>query len=345
MNRSNAHRRGVTFRDVIVLMLMLSLLSGGFLFAQQQANEAANRVKCAMNLKAIGMAMMYYAGNNRGAYPRARFNVQSAKPVSFTSFKPADPNPFAATGPGPNDVTAAMYLLITRIELQPATFICPTSNATPINLRTPGTPTGEWKQRDDDVSPEEFARRMMENNPQTAALLNAARAVAPVGQPVAERARELANFPKVENLSYSMANPYPSRDALNVGFRWNSGLGEEFALFADMNPGSNELAAAKFESMPPIMTAAMRPIPMTNVQRAANSPNHGGQGQNILFADGAVTFQQTPFAGPAREGGKRDNIYTRHFDGAPSVDAGDPIMGSPMDAKDNVLLPTAKARP
>jgi len=39
--------------------------------------------------------------------------------------------------------------------------------------------------------------------------------------------------------------------------------------------------------------------------RPYNSPNHQGRGQNCLFADGAVSFQQTPAAGV-----HGDNIYT-----------------------------------
>jgi prepilin-type processing-associated H-X9-DG protein len=36
-----------------------------------------------------------------------------------------------------------------------------------------------------------------------------------------------------------------------------------------------------------------------------NSPNHGGDGQNVLYGDGHVEFQGSPYVGV-----ERDNIYT-----------------------------------
>jgi prepilin-type processing-associated H-X9-DG protein len=41
----------------------------------------------------------------------------------------------------------------------------------------------------------------------------------------------------------------------------------------------------------------------------ANSNNHRKVGQNVLYADGHVQFQTTPFCGVGQDV-KRDNIYT-----------------------------------
>jgi prepilin-type N-terminal cleavage/methylation domain-containing protein len=46
------------------------------------------------------------------------------------------------------------------------------------------------------------------------------------------------SFWKRENLSYSIANPYPSAAAVSSGYRWNSTLGAEFCVAGDMNPGT-----------------------------------------------------------------------------------------------------------
>jgi len=45
------------------------LLVGVMLPSLNHAREAANRVKCASNLKQIGMAIMLYSNENHGAYP------------------------------------------------------------------------------------------------------------------------------------------------------------------------------------------------------------------------------------------------------------------------------------
>jgi hypothetical protein len=57
-----------------------------------------------------------------------------------------------------------------------------------------------------------------------------------------------------------------------------------------------------------------------------NSPNHMGEGQNVLYADGRVDWANTPLAGV-----KSDNIYTRWWDPIGGTDA-DPtprIHGTP----------------
>ena len=66
--------------------------------------------------------------------------------------------------------------------------------------------------------------------------------------------------------------------------------------------------------------------------KQGNSANHDGDGQNVLYEDGHVEWQQNPFVGV-----NRDNIYTAS-DGkggnAPTV------LSSPYDLNDSILLPT-----
>jgi prepilin-type processing-associated H-X9-DG protein len=63
--------------------------------------------------------------------------------------------------------------------------------------------------------------------------------------------------------------------------------------------------------------------------KKANSSNHEKDGQNVLYGDGHVAWQKTPFCGI-----QNDNIYTAKNGLAPKVEA------SPADANDSVLLPT-----
>jgi len=127
-----------------------------------------------------------------------------------------------------------------------------------------------------------------------------------------------------KNLSYSYTNPYPDENALASGFAMKQGLDPEFAVLADINPGNSILTKLKFDS------------PMDQL-RLGNSPNHQGDGQNVLYGDGHVEFQSSVFVGV-----NRDNIYTR---GGPAFGADVPqaIIDSPYAANDSVLLPVAAA--
>ena len=122
-----------------------------------------------------------------------------------------------------------------------------------------------------------------------------------------------------KNLAYSFANPYPNGAAAALGYHWTNRLPPEFALGADRNPGvdAHDNVYAPISSTSP-----------ASLQRKANSDNHEQDGQNVLYGDGHVSWQITPFCGI-----QHDNIFTARND-PPQVTA------SPVDATDSILLPT-----
>jgi prepilin-type processing-associated H-X9-DG protein len=127
------------------------------------------------------------------------------------------------------------------------------------------------------------------------------------------------------NLSYTLQNPYPDDAAIAAGFLWNSSLGAEFALASEMNPGTS----GTNENV-----VAVKPNDSARTTKQSNSPNHDYDGQNILFGDGHVSFENTPFAGI-----DKDNIFARRVGGKDNVTSSR-VVDSPLDATDNVLLPT-----
>jgi prepilin-type processing-associated H-X9-DG protein len=94
-----------------------------------------------------------------------------------------------------------------------------------------------------------------------------------------------------------------------------------------MNPGGDALTK---------LTTSMSAAELRN----GNSLNHSGDGQNVLYGDGHVEFQNSPLCGS-----HRDNIYTYGDSGVDPVthDArptgGEGILGSPVGPGDSVLLP------
>lgn len=111
-----------------------------------------------------------------------------------------------------------------------------------------------------------------------------------------EHWKEHSNFSSGWHLSYSYASPFSSA----AGYKLNDYLPADFALMADKNPGispdGSNVGAPSWDSPPFQM-------------EQANSRNHRRVGQNVLYTDGHVQFQTTPYCGVGHDA-ERDNIYT-----------------------------------
>jgi len=135
MTRFNRRRTtGFTLVELLVVIGIIALLISILLPALNAAKERANRVKCASNLRQIGQGMTLYANDNKGLYPRTRYNPGTAltyfTPISAGTTPSANcVDPFANNATVlVNDVTAAMFLLVRQADLNPEVFVCPSSN-------------------------------------------------------------------------------------------------------------------------------------------------------------------------------------------------------------------------
>jgi prepilin-type processing-associated H-X9-DG protein len=79
---------------------------------------------------------------------------------------------------------------------------------------------------------------------------------------------------------------------------------------------------------------------------SANTPNHAGDGQNVLYGDGHVDWQPSPFCGSQRPvvAVSKDNIYTRGVNAGAWGKSGG-TAGAPQDEHDSVMLPGSDAGP
>jgi len=165
---------------------------------------------------------------------------------------------------------------------------------------------------------------------------------------------DVANWVAIQkNLTYSYADPFPSSTAMNGGFKFNNSLGSDFPLAADVNPGTT--------GGPPNNTNSVT-TPKYNdgrkTMQRGNTNNHQNEGQNVVYFDAHVEFQQTPYCGSpitvaAGNANYRDNIYTNRT-GTPSADgsgtsctvtSGGAVTGAPYDAYDTFMLPTDDVSP
>ena len=283
--RRDPGRKAFTFLELMVVLFLIAIVTAILLptVGRTRAHDSG-RVKCASNLRQIGQAILLYANENKGSYPRTLYVVGGTLNFSSDASNVATArDPFGKDGlPGrvaANDVTAALFLLIRTQDITPEVFVCPSSN----------------------VGKDDY------------------------GSVAGISAQSKVSFTDWrKNLSYSLANPYPDAAAVEKGYKTNTTTGAEFAIAADMNGGVGggyDVTAATERSSPQLMLKA-------------NSPNHQGQGQNVLYGDGHASFEQNPFVGT-----KRDNIYTVSGSTDGSVTTSKTVVGSPRWAGDSVLLP------
>ena len=107
-----------------------------------------------------------------------------------------------------------------------------------------------------------------------------------------------SNFRSPQNLSYGYCSPFSSAAKFRMNTDW---LDPTFAVMADKSPGvggSNEDVTGPAFNAPPLEMSK------------ANSNNHDKAGQNVLYGDGHVSFERTPYCGYRDKNTQPDNIFT-----------------------------------
>lgn len=322
-------RKGFTLVELLVVIGIIALLISILLPSLNRAREAANRIKCGSNLRQIGQALRQYAidDTRSGAYPRTFANSL----IATATVGQAAADDYLAGNNLLGDPLADPFDDNDLISTNGGIYLA--DGAT-----HPATQQGQ-----NDVSAAFYHLLRVADLEADIFLCPSANSEPLNYGDGAGKASYVNWADPVRNNSFSFQNMYPTALSISAGFKWQDSIGSTVAIAADMNPG---ISGTRDDVTAVTTASSSREI------KLGNSNNHGKEGQNVLFADGSVNFERTPFAGAGS-----DNIYTKQM---PNIDVnndgvndrdqpgqlddsdGDGTLtyGSPFQNGDSFLVPT-----
>jgi hypothetical protein len=269
-------RRGSTLTEMLAAAGGLMCLIAMTLAALAGAKEAAHRAACAANLSRLGQALFLYASDHDDRLPDcgASSRLGGAVQADGRHFESRTDDPGTCAWPDERSVgnQANLWLLVKGGYALPEQFICPATSDRP-SLNGPS------------------ARNVMG----FLAMDPATRRPLPAEDRFRSRvAAGRCSYSYQNQLVHPDTDPATSGGAPETTQRSLHPPG--LAVLADRNPYTRPLLVRQ-----PVVSPAEKP--------EANSLNHRGTGQNVLYLSGEVEWHTTPRCGLIRPDGQRDNIY------------------------------------
>src|SRR3954453_19883427 len=108
--RRDPGRKAFTLLEILAVIFIIAIVTAVLLPTLNRTHESNNRSVCGSNLRMIGQAILLYANENKGNYPRVMY-TRDMPPTWGTGV--TAPNAFVDPNrPSDNDVTAGVFLLI-----------------------------------------------------------------------------------------------------------------------------------------------------------------------------------------------------------------------------------------
>jgi hypothetical protein len=270
-------RRGVTLTELLAVISVIICLSALLVPAFTDVKDTSDRTRCAANLSQLGKALFMYAAENDGYLPDCGAYSKCGGAPARDGRRLAGRWNAQGTCNWPQFVQvgnqANLWLLVREGYADPRLFVCPATPDRPsLNAACDPAVMGFLQ-----LVPDTAARTPAEAR--FLARLTAAR----------------CSYSYQNQFVHPMVDPVRS-DPLNATTHV---LLHSAALpiMADRNPYTR-------------LEGVNQPIVSEDEFPAANSLNHCGTGQNVLFLGGEVEWHDTPYCGIMDAECLPDNIYT-----------------------------------
>jgi prepilin-type N-terminal cleavage/methylation domain-containing protein/prepilin-type processing-associated H-X9-DG protein len=290
--------KGFTLVELLVVITIIGMLIAILLPAVFGALESARKAQCAANLKQIGTACQAYAAGHRQIWPNGftRDSEHWGAPAGGTTAPDiGDSRGSDRTQDDPgkkmNSNTGSLWALIkSGLCENTGVFVCPSSG----NI---------------------------------------------VDSSVADPSNtNVRDFDSSNNISYSYQNVFQGNgsgtNSGGRGYTLTSASSPNLAVAADCNPQRPDWTTVvndyKAKTSNPTLGKFEHPgwttLPLGDCD--LNSPNHNFKGQNVLYLDGHVEFQDNPYCGAGF-----DNIWTAQR-GHSSISGTPPTGGTTLNPDD-----------
>jgi len=291
--------RGFTLTEMLMVIATIAVLAVIVLGACEAVCDEANKVRCAARLKGLGLAIYAYARSSDGRLPDTGAASPLGGPVPADGFHFRDDWDSRGTALWPQERRTGnagnLYLLIRLGLAEPRDFICPASGD-----RAAFGPFCQGR----------FGFLAFQRGSLS----------------LTAEEKEFLRLNATRHCSYSYQNMlgHPGNDCRvadpNAGGVHLESSPPDLAILADHNPYTQ-------------LSGACRPGLDPAADPQANSLNHAGRGQNVLYVDLSVAWHTTPLCGARLPDGTRDNIYRPAAGGVT-----DP-QNVPRHARDSYLVP------